>query len=111
MEIIRVRIGQNYKVAGIEIDKTRPVEFVAERIGEWKELTALGSGRSATLYRASDGRLVVYVEDWSSDGTWFSLEPVEPGDLDVNGRHELLARACGLLTRPLTLDEALLKPI
>jgi hypothetical protein len=98
-------------------DDRRPVEFEADRLGEY---TAYGyddkSGRltqtrgtTETLYRAADGRLVVHSREWShwrGEPTIESLRQVSAGDLEPTGDYEALGVACGM-GRPWTLDEAL----
>ena len=66
-------------------------------------------GVTETLYRTSDGRLVVHVADWSrwqGEPNVERLERVSEADLQPGGRFERLGREAGF-GRPLTLDEAL----
>ena len=67
-------------------------------------------GAKETLYKATDGRLIVYVEKWSrwlEEPNMFLLKQASKDDFDVGGEFESLGRKAGL-GRPLTLDEALL---
>lgn len=117
MEKITVYIGQVVVMSnGAQQDTRRPVTFEGEKLGEYREY---GQGRDGgptdtrgtieTLYRASDGRLVVHSEDWSNwqgEPNTETLQEVTPADLQPGGDFEDLGRACGM-GRPLTLDEAL----
>ena len=72
METVKLYIGtEQHMRDGRSQDLTRPVEFTAEELAK---LTTFGEHRGSpsdtrgvteTLYRADDGRLLVYVEDWS----------------------------------------------
>ncbi len=111
METIKLSIGTVAVVGSQEQDDLRPVEFVGEEVGSRRWFTdERGTrGTDETLYEVEDGRLVVYVEDWSQwqgEPTTRKLVQVERKDLDVGGRFEMLGRAC-LMARALTLDEAL----
>ena len=73
MDTISLKVG-TYSVGngGIVQDATRPVEFEGEQVAQTHVYGTdrVGSpsdtrGTTETLYRAADGRLVVYVEDWS----------------------------------------------
>ncbi|MBN1975946.1 MAG: hypothetical protein JW918_00970 [Anaerolineae bacterium] len=117
MDTIRVSVG-TYTVGNGNIvqDNLRPVEFEGEKLAEVK---SYGTGRGGgptdtrgiteTLYKTADGRLVVYVEDWShwqGEPNTYSLHEVTEADLGPNGRFETLGREAGM-GRPLTIDEAL----
>ena len=92
-------------------DTRRPVEFVGEELASTFRYTGDDDTRGVTetLYRTEDGRLVVYVEDWSrwqGEPSHYYLEQVDRADLDIGGRFEELGRKAGF-GRPLTLGEAL----
>jgi len=116
METIKLQIGTVVSMNAGTQDLTRPVEFVGEKLAartEYDYDDRRGAtdtrGASETLYRTEDGRLVVYVEDWSrwrGEPDTYSLVEIEQEDLSVNGRFEALGREAGM-GRPLTLDEAL----
>ena len=117
MEKITVYVGQVVVMSnGAQQDTRRPVTFEGEKLGEYREY---GQGRDGgptdtrgtieTLYRASDGRLVVHSNDWSNwqgEPNTETLQEVTPADLQPGGDFEDLGDACGM-GRPLTLDEAL----
>jgi hypothetical protein len=113
---ITVQIGAEYNINGRLQSDLRPVEFEAEQLAEHSyfvgvngELPTESRGAKETLYRVSDGRLVVYVERWSrwqDEPNEFLLKQVSKEDFDVGGVFEALGRRAGL-GRPLTLDEAL----
>ena len=121
MEKITVRIGTIQSGgSGIVQNTTRDVEFEGEELARRKvygysdrtgEVTDT-RGITETLYRADDGRLVVYVEEWShwqGEPNRYHLVEVTEADLGVNGRFEALGREAGF-GRSLTLDEALTPP-
>lgn len=97
-------------------DTRREVQFDGEKLAEYHEA---GTGRDGnptdtrgtveTLYRASDGRLVAHVHDWShwqgEPDTW-RLYEVNEADLSGRGRFAELGHEAGY-GRALTLDEAL----
>jgi len=117
MEKITVYVGQVVVMSnGAQQDTRRPVTFEGEKLGVYREY---GQGRDGgptdtrgtteTLIRASDGRLVVHVDEWSKwqgepNDEW--LTEVTEADLRPGGSFEDLGGACGF-GRPLTLDEAL----
>ena len=116
MEEIKLNIGiEQHMRDGRLQDLTRPVEFTGEELAE---LTTFGEhkgspsdtrGVTETLYRAEDGRLLVYVAEWSrwqGEANHYTLEQVEESDLETTGRFEALGREADF-GRPLTLDEAL----
>jgi len=118
MEKITVRIGS---VVGLSSGQTqattREVEFVGEKLATRREYgysehtggITDTRGVDETLYKTEDGRLVVYVENWShwqGEPNSYHLVEVSEDDLGVNGRFEALGREAGF-GRPLTLDEAL----
>jgi len=118
METITVRIGTTVGMSnGRSQDRIREVEFVGERLGDYTEYgySTRGGGLTdtrgvtQTLYRTEDGRLVVYVKDWShwqGEPNVYSLHEVSEEDLGVNGKYEDLGCEAGF-GRPLTIDEAL----
>lgn len=88
-----------------------PVTFEGERVATCRWFTdRYGTrGVTETLYKTSDNRWLVYVwrwSDWQGETCTYQLIQIEPKDLDVGGRFEMLGRAA-FPTRPLTLDEAL----
>jgi len=114
---ITVRIGTlAVSNGGREQDLTRVVEFIGEQlairteagVGRGSEITDT-RGVTETLYRAEDGRLVVYVEDWShwqNEPNTYTLHVVTEADLQPGGRFERLGYESDY-GRALTLDEAL----
>ncbi len=117
MDKITVRIGTlAVSNGGREQDLTRVVEFIGEQlairteagVGRGSEITDT-RGVTETLYRAEDGRLVVYVEDWShwqNEPNTYTLHVVTEADLQPGGRFERLGYESDY-GRALTLDEAL----
>lgn len=117
METIKITVGsvQSSSSGTVQRDTRRDVEFEGEKLAEYHEA---GEGRDGnptdtrgvteTLYRASDGRLVAHVHDWShwqgEPDTWRLYEVTE-ADLTGRGRFSELGREAGY-GRPLTLDEA-----
>jgi len=111
MSTITLKVGSEIVIDGRTQENLRPVAFEGEEVGSRRYYTDERASRGVdeTLYRTADGRLVVYVEDWSrwqGESSIYRLVQVQPADLDVGGRFEMLGRACGM-ARPLTLDEAL----
>jgi len=117
METIKVFVGSVVSGnAGQTNDTTRAVEFEGEELASYhaygyKDSGAVDDtrGEKQTLYRASDGRLIVHVKDWShwqGEPTTYTLFEVSADDLGPNGAFELLGLEAGM-GRPLTLDEAL----
>ncbi len=119
MQKIRLTVGrQQTTSSGAEDYRTRSAEFVAERVGEYRELGTGRDGRPTdtrgtiqVLYRAEDGRLVVHIQEWSKwqgEPTIFSLVQAGPADFEPGGRFYDLGVESGVeQSRPLTLDEAL----
>jgi len=116
METVKLDIGSVIVVNGRRQRNLRTVEFIGERLAErtrygYSDRTGQLSdlrGVTETLYRTSDGRLVVYIEDWSrwqNEPTTYTLREVSKADL-VDGEFAALGREAGL-ARSLTLDEAL----
>jgi hypothetical protein len=111
MATITLEVGTVTCINGRTQELLRPVEFVGKKLASRREYTGDNDTRGVdeTLYRCEDGRLVVYVEDWSrwqGEISSYKLVRVQPADLDVGGRFEMLGRACNM-ARPLTLAEAL----
>ena len=119
MDKVNLTVGSECSTSGGAVDdRTRKVEFVGEMLGELREL---GEGRDGsptdtrgttqTLYRTEDGRMVVYVEDWShwqGEPNTYTLVEATDADFEPNGRFYDLGVECGLpQSRSLTLDEAL----
>ena len=111
MEEITLYVGTVTAPRGFVQDRRRPVVFRGEKVAELSWLTGNDDTRGVnqTLYRTEDGRLVVYVEEWSrwqGEPSRYRLYQVTEVDLDVGGEFEDLGREAGM-ARPLTLDEAL----
>jgi len=121
MEKITVRIGSVVGMSsGRTLDDTREVEFVGEELATRRTYGLSDRtggltdtrGVDETLYKAEDGRYIVYVEEWShwqGEPNHYHLVEVTEDDLGVNGRFEALGAEAGF-GRPLTLDEALAPP-
>jgi len=118
METVKLTIGsvQSSASGTATLDTTQDVEFQGELLAEHREP---GTGRdggptdtrgtTTKLYRASDGRLIVHVKEWShwqGEPTTWHLYQVTEGDLTGRGQFAPLGREAGY-GRPLTLDEAL----
>jgi len=119
MEEITVYVGQVVVISnGAQQDTRRPVKFVGEKLGEHREYKpdkrdpeklSDTRGITQTLYKAEDGRLIAFVEEWSrwqGEPNEYWLKALDTRDLGPGGDFEALGRACGM-GRPLTLDEAL----
>jgi len=118
METITVEVGQVVALSsGAVQESLRTVEFEGEGLAQRNEYgySARSGGLTdtrgikETLYRADDGRFVVYVEEWSrwqGEPNTSALFVVGEGDLGVGGEFEALGREAGM-GRALTLDEAL----
>lgn len=116
-EQITVWVGTVVAASNGHVEDDRaPVTFEGEQLGQ---STRYGIGRNGgltdtrgvteTLYRTSDGRLVVHIDNWSrwqGEPSTERLFEVTEADLSVGGKFERLGRECGF-GRPLTLDEAL----
>jgi len=97
-------------------DDTKEVEFEGEELASRTEY-GLGRGGgitdsrgvTETLYKTSDGRLVVHVKDWShwqGEPNTYTLHEVTEADLSATGGWAALGAEAGM-GRPLTLDEAI----
>ncbi len=97
-------------------DDCVPVSFEGEQLGQVTQYETKDSGApdntrgvTQTLYRTSDDRLVVHVEDWSrwqGEPNTERLVKVTEADLQPGGKFARLGRECGY-GRDLTLDEGL----
>ena len=95
MAMQKLLVGSVRVVAERRRDLTRSVEFDGEEVAtHTKHRGADGMrGVTETLYRKVDGRLIVYVENWSKreeEGTIYSLLEVTGEDLRKGGRFETL---------------------
>lgn len=116
METVVLKVGSAVVVNGRQQDDLRPVEFVGELVASRTEYGYSDRGQlsdtrgvNESLYRTEDGRLVVYVEDWSrwqGEPNYYRLVALTEADLGVGGDYEALGREAGY-GRPLTLNEAL----
>jgi len=119
METVKVLVGKVVvSSGGVTSDTTRNVVFEAEELAELRQA---GTGRNGgptdtrgtiqTLYKTSDGRLIVHVEEWShwqGEPNVYTLQEVNEADLTGDGAFALLGQeAGGEFGRPLTLDEAI----
>ena len=117
METIKVYVGSVVVMnGGAQQDTRRAVEFEGEKLAQ---VTEYGEGRNGgltdtrgtteTLYKTSDGRLVVHVDDWSrwqGEPNTETLVEVTVEDLGPDGEHWQLGEKAGF-GRPMTLDEVL----
>jgi len=117
MSTIKVFVGSVVAgSSGQTNDSRREVRFEGEELAR---RTEYGAGREGgitdtrgvaeTLYKTADGRLIIYVEDWSrwqGEPDVYRLVEVAEADLDVGGHFEDLGRKAGMC-RPLTLDDVL----
>ena len=88
METIKLMVGKDIAVNGRYQDFRRPVSFEGEKLAEYSYLTGDDDtrGHNETLYRASDGRLIVHMDDWSrwqGEPSYSRLVEVKPEDLDA----------------------------
>lgn len=97
-------------------DNTQEVEFEGEELASRTEY-GLGRGGgitdsrgvTETLYKTSDGRLVVHVESWSNwqgEPNIYTLHEATEAEMSATGRWAALGAEAGY-GRPLTLDEAI----
>lgn len=119
MDSITVLVGRIEALRnGATQDLTREVQFEGEELATYREYGTNDHGKltdtrgvAETLYRTSDGRLVVHIEDWShwqGEPTTYTLQEVAEEDLaGPQALYEGLGIEAGL-SRPLTLDEALI---
>lgn len=114
MEKIQLLVGSVIVgVSGVTLDTTRKVVFVGERLAE-HSITGIHEGQitdtrgtKQALYRTSEGRLIVYVvnwTDWVGKPTTYTIQETTRAELAEHFPD--LADQIGL-GRPLTLDEAL----
>ena len=113
METIRLEIGSSVvNNSGRVIEDWRPVEFEGEKLAETHPHSGARSdtrGTVQTLYRAADGRLVVYVYNWSrwqGEPDTKQLCEVSEADLSPTGRFAQLGHEAGFWDT-MTLDQAL----
>ena len=95
-------------------DNRSVVQFEGEELGSWTEYGPDRDGNitdtrgvTETLYKTTDGRLIVHVDDWSrwqGEPSTVSLCELQEDDLQTGGEYERLGVECGF-GKPLTLDE------
>ena len=90
-------IGSTREICGRQRDLTRVEEFEGEKVAtHTMHRDAEGTrGVTETLYHLTDGRLIVYVENWSKrpeEGTVYSMLEVRGADLQKGGRFEELGK-------------------
>jgi len=113
MEKINVKVGTRRTLQSGQVDdNSTPVEFEAEELADVTVYDGDDDTRGVTwtLYRTTDDRLVVYVEDWTKwqgETSHFTLQEADEEDLEPGGRFERLGSQAGM-GRPLTLDEVIL---
>jgi hypothetical protein len=95
MAMQKLLVGSVRLVAGRRRDLTRVVELEGEKVATHTMYRDADETRGVTetLYRTVDGRLFVYVENWSKheeEGTIYSMLEVTGEDLRKGGRFETL---------------------
>ena len=101
-------------------DNRRVVQFEAQNLGSVTIYAANRDGDgitdtrgvTETLYKTTDGQLVVHADDWSrwqGEPSTESLHEVFEDDLQNGGEYERLGAECGF-GAPLTLDEYFAEP-
>lgn len=99
MRRFRLMIGKITRIRGDCQVYLLPVDFEGEEIGSWETSPSDQFLRvKETLYRVSDGRLVVYVVReyyFHVEPSTYQLIQVQPEDLGRGGGFEMLGRACG----------------
>ena len=110
MKKITVDVGSYNVMSGGHIqDNLTPVEFTGENVFSVTDYHDTDTrGCTETLYRLEDGRLFVYVAEWShwqGEPNVYTLHEVEKADLEHGGMFERLGQKAGF-GRPLTVDEA-----
>jgi hypothetical protein len=95
MAMQKLLVGSVRMVAGRRRDLTRIVEFEGEKVATHTMVRGADGmrGVTETLYRTVNGRLIVYVENWSKreeEGTIYSMLEVTGEDLRKGGRFETL---------------------
>jgi uncharacterized protein YndB with AHSA1/START domain len=95
MAMQKLLVGSVRLVAGRRRDLTRVVEFEAEEVATHTIYRGADGARGVTetLYRTVDGRLIVYIENWSKreeEGTIYSMLEVTGEALRRGGRFERL---------------------
>ncbi len=111
---VKVLVGStSTDQSGHYYDNTNEAEFQGEKIADRTSLRGGNTtGADHTLYRTSDGRLIVHVYNWTlwqGGSDTYSLHQVEREALEPGGRFGDLGRESDL-SRPMTLDEALATP-
>lgn len=90
-----------------EEDGLLPVEFDGSMLGTHTDYVwDRAHGVTETLYRLSDGRLLVHLESWTPDTDDHELILIGEDDLQIGERFEFLGRHAGYAPA-LTVDEAL----
>ncbi len=103
MTTIRVTVGTETHVC---------VEFEGEELAQVRERVDATDGTrgiTETLYRASDGRLILHTHHWTrwaGETSRWTLQAVTVDDLGPDGAYWQLGAAAGF-GHALTLDEAL----
>lgn len=112
MEKVTAYIGRVVASSTGELQDTRQkIEFDGELLGEYIHQDikrnvcghADSEGRTETLYKAADGRLLVHVHHWSEHPGKPSVEElheVAEADLLAGGRFALLGAECGFGASP-----------
>jgi len=110
--LIRLNIGWDRLRSSGEMEKyLKPVMFRGEELGRITTLERDNGSRgyTETLYRAEDGRLIIYSSNWSrwqDEFSYYSIEQVQEDDLRLGGEFEKLGFECGFANF-LSLDDAL----
>ncbi len=118
METITLQIGHIVTGnSGQSNDTRRDVQFKGEEIASRTEYGTNRNGGitdtrgvTQTLYKTEDGRLIVYIEEWSQwrgEPSVYSLQEVTADDLQPGERFDELGAETDDYGRALTLDEAL----
>ena len=106
METVKLWIGKVERLRdGRSSDMRRPVEFEGEKLAEvttyrQRKSSVTGPRRTTeTLYRAEDGRLLVYTQEWSrcyGEAEHHSMQQVMAEHLGPDGRFSALGREAGM---------------
>ena len=106
METVKLWIGRVERLRdGRANDMRRPVEFEGEKLAEvttYRQRTGSVTGprrTTETLYRAEDGRLLVYTQEWSTcrgEAEHHSMQQVMAEHLGPDGRFSALGRETGM---------------
>ena len=102
MKTVDVIVGSvNAGHGGSTTGETRRVQFEGQELATTHQTESSEderTDRTETLYRTGDGRLLVYVQDWShwQDGAAvYSLTQVSEQDLGSTGKYAQLGQAAG----------------